>query len=807
MNIRVVYTIVAMLGALTGSASHALVNFSVADSVGEPLAYATVRVYQLPDTIKAVILDVTDVDGHFSGTLARPAHYMLALSSVGMEPVSREFSVGDDGDADLGVIVMGRSAAMLDEVEVVAQRPLIKAEIDRLSYDIQADEDSKTKTIFDMLRKVPLVAVDAQENVLVKGSSNFKIYKNGRPNSAWSRNPRDVLKSIPASMIKRIEVITEPGAKYDAEGVNGILNIVTMDNTMVKGAAGSVGAYAGHRGNAGGNAYVTAQLGKFTTTVNYGMNYNSARSSRWTNESEQVYGDSGNRLRSVSDGTNSGVIQYGNIEASYEIDTLNLVTFSFGGYSYGIKPDNVGYESMTDAAGNLLYGYNTRSDIDKYRYFDFDGKVDYQRLTRRKGESVIFSYLLSTTNQTQDFYVTYTDGVNMPVPYDRRDTDNRLRFFEHTFQLDYTRPFGTGHRLEAGGKYILRLNDSETAYRYSVPAMDEFTDFRHTTQVGALYAEYAYNAFRWGARAGLRYEYSHLSAKYPSGGGEPFSADMSDMVPTLSFSYNVNDRNLLKLNFATRISRPGISYLNPAVNRTPTSVSYGNPDLTSARRHSFNLAYTFMHEKLSLNTSFYGGYSDNGISSVVTVVQDADGNDVVHSTYGNVGKSLDAGAFGYAQWRVDSRMSVMTSLSASWMRLENTNQGLRNSGWSANIYANVDRELLWKTKLSVSGGWYRSGPNGVYTDGGENGWYALALTRSFLKEDRLSLSLQAVNPVGMKYSNWRTRTVRGDYTGWSLGRGESRSFMLRMSYRFGSFQAAVKKTAKTISNDDLEGRK
>ncbi|MDE6490178.1 MAG: TonB-dependent receptor, partial [Muribaculaceae bacterium] len=340
-------------------AAQGRVAFTVADSIGDPVPYATVRIYQLPDTSKTVVLDVTDVDGHFSGELFGVAQYSLSLSSVGMEPVSRIFTLDKaDATADLGAIVMGRSASLLNEVEVVAQRPLIKSEIDRLSYDIQADEDSKTKTIFDMLRKVPLVAVDAQENVLVKGSSSFKIYKNGRPNSAWSRNPRDVLKSIPASMIKRIEVITEPGAKYDAEGVNGILNIVTMENTMVKGAAGSVGAYAGMLGNAGGNAYLTAQLGKFTTTVNYGMNYNSNRSSRWINESEQVYGESGNRMMARSDGTNSGFVHYGNIEASYEIDTLNLVTFSFGGYSYGIKPDNVGHEAMTDAAGMLMYSYD-----------------------------------------------------------------------------------------------------------------------------------------------------------------------------------------------------------------------------------------------------------------------------------------------------------------------------------------------------------------------------------------------------------------------------------------------------------------
>ena len=395
----------------------------------------------------------------------------------------------------------------------------------------------------------------------------------------------------------------------------------------------------------------------------------------------------------------------------------------------------------------------------------------------------------------------------MPVPYDRRENDSRLRVSEHTYQLDYTRPFATNHKLELGGKYILRLNNSETAYRFSVPEMNNFTDFRHNTQVGALYAEYVYNAIRGGARAGLRYEYSHLAAKYPSGGGQPFSADMGDLVPTLSVSYNINERNSLKLNFATRISRPGISYLNPAVDQTPTRVSYGNPDLKSARRHSLNLAYTLMKEKISLNASLYGGYSDDLISSVVTVVPDGNGNDVINATYGNVGKSLDAGVFGYVQWRVDSKTSVMTNMSALWMRVEQRMQNLENSGLSVNVYANVDRDLPWKIKVSASGGWHRGGPSGVYSTSGDIGWYALALTRSFLKEDRLSVSLQGVNPIGLRYPSWRGRTVNGDYTGWNKSRYEARNFMLRLSYRFGSFHASVKKAAKTISNDDLEGRK
>ena len=149
---------------------------------------------------------------------------------------------GDFTQAEIDSILNDTTFKHLSEVEVKAIRPLVKAEIDRLAYDVQADADAKTSTVIEMLRKVPLVTVDAEDNIRVKGATNFKIYKNGHPDPSISSNPKEVLKAIPASMIKRIEVITEPGAKYDAEGVGAILNIVLNDNTAVKGVTGTIGA-------------------------------------------------------------------------------------------------------------------------------------------------------------------------------------------------------------------------------------------------------------------------------------------------------------------------------------------------------------------------------------------------------------------------------------------------------------------------------------------------------------------------------------------------------------------------------------
>lgn len=150
----------------------------------------------------------------------------------------------------------------IGEVTVTAQRSLIKNEADKVIYDVKNDEDAKTSTIIEILRKVPFVTVDGENNIKVKGNSNFKIYKNGRPNQSFSKNPKEVLSSIPANMIKKIEVITEPGAKYDGEGVDGILNIVMDDNTSIKGIVGSINAGI-NRSHINSSVWSMVQAGKF----------------------------------------------------------------------------------------------------------------------------------------------------------------------------------------------------------------------------------------------------------------------------------------------------------------------------------------------------------------------------------------------------------------------------------------------------------------------------------------------------------------------------------------------------------------
>ena len=777
----------------------------VADSTGTGEAYATIRIYNLPDTTKAVRLGTTAEDGSFSQSLPQAGKYCINISSVGKSPLKRDFEVTKSNPiANLGTLTISDASTTLGEVQVVAQRPLVKTEIDRISYDIQADEDSKTNTIFEMLKKVPRVTVDGEENIKVDGSSDFKIFKNGRPNSSWSRNPKEVLKSIPASMIKRIEVITEPGARYDAEGVSGILNIVTMDNTSMSGVLGSIGGAVNQNGSTNAFTYLTTQAGKLTTTLNYGYNYMAPGNAGGQSETYRCFKDSNNEIFENTSSHNHGYVHYGNLESSLDIDTLNLVTLSFGGYYYNFNVNTYANTHMASQGSNQhIYDYSIHYYSPQYSYFDFNGKLDYQHLTHRKDEALTFSYLLSTTNQTQKWQTDYYDiSGNFPIGYSHKLSDDRLKFYEHTFQFDWTRPFAGGHKLETGAKYILRINNSKTYQTYDQITLNDTTDFHHTTHVGALYSEYSYNSTRWGARAGLRYELARMSASYPDGSQPSFHSTLHDVVPTLSVSYKFNDANTLKLNYASRISRPGISYLNPAVIGDTYNVRQGNPNLKSARSHSINLDYTLMIPKLVLNVSLMHRFSNGLIQSVVTTK-----DDIVYYTYDNVGKFRRSSLHAYAQWTITPKTQIMINADLGNVRYRNDQLNLTNEKWCFEMFGYVTQQLPWKLRFTASFNRMDWGFSDVYTRYPARYFYGFSLQRSFLKEDRLTVQLRANNPFSGNYDIAKSQTVNGDVLGYSKSWQHTRSFYFSISYRFGSLKAQVKKTAKTIENDDLQGRK
>ena len=253
------------------------------ETLGEAEPFATVRVFKAGKTDKPVAMFLTKEDGQFSEKVNGKGKFDIVFSSVGKEDVRQTIDLGNENELNLGTVYIKENATMLKGVEVVAQKPLVKMEVDKMSYNVAEDEDSKSNTVLDMLRKVPMVTVDGQDNISVNGSSSFKVYVDGMPNVMFSSNPSMVFKSMPASAVKSIEVMTNPGAKYDAEGASGVLNIVMNKQTPAAGGPaqsysmngynGTVRASAGNK-QLGGSAFVSGQQGKLSFSVNAMASYN-----------------------------------------------------------------------------------------------------------------------------------------------------------------------------------------------------------------------------------------------------------------------------------------------------------------------------------------------------------------------------------------------------------------------------------------------------------------------------------------------------------------------------------------------------
>ena len=688
----------------------------------------------------------------------------------------------------------------LEGVVIKAQRQLIKQEIDRIGYDVQADEESKTQTVMDMLRKVPMVTVDGQDNILVKGNSSFKIYKNGHLDPSLSKNAKEVFKSMPASMVKRIEVITDPGAREDAEGVDAILNIVMVNGSKMSGITGVVSASYTSLNHPNLYASLTGQLGKLLMSVDYGYGGMSSRETENSTNTERSFLDTGNKMTLHSDGSNPGGIHYTNLNASYDIDSLNLVSASFGGYFYKLNVQGDSKTSLYSASDQPIYSFSNHYWMPGYSHSSWNGRLDYEHKTRRKGERFTLSYMLALTRQHSDEENTYSEMVNAPFAYTGSFQTERERFTEHTFQADWLRPLGKGHQLEIGTKYIDRNNNSHNTQNFYGTDLQMDDEFLHITRVLAGYADYIYNREKWSARAGLRYEYSFMEGSYPDGKKESFNKHLNDWVPQASLKYQLTDAQSLKLNYTTSINRPGISYLNPAVVISPTIIYQGNPQLVSSRTQRISLVYSYILPSLTLQVAPGYHHTSDGISDIQTAK-----DDIRYRTYDNILNYRRASLETYVQWKPFDGTTIVLNNNLRYEHYENPNLGYRTFGWSDNYYVNLSQKLPWKLLLYLSSyGKIGRSPSDVYTMRHSYFGYYASLQRSFLKADRLTVRIAANAPFN-KYWSSEAETVNGNYRDFQQSWNHARNFTIAVTYRFGSLKASVKKTEHSIDNDDVVG--
>ena len=698
-------------------------------------------------------------------------------------------------------VIYKESDEMLKEVEIVAQKPLVKMKVDKMTYNVAQDEDSKSSTVLDMLRKVPMVTVDGQDNITVNGSSSFKVYVDGMPNVMFSSNPSMVFKSMPASAVKSIEVITNPGAKYDAEGAAGVLNIVmNKQNTQaaqsMNGFNGTVRASAGNK-QLGASVFLNGQQGKLSYSANVMTSYN--KPGNTTTEMEQTQ-DNGVSQILTSDNDLKTPFTMGSLSLGYQIDDMSALNLTAQVNSMNTKTTGTTYTTMGGAAYGNGFSYGSTTDM-KMSRTSFSGSIDYQRFfNKQHTHSLGFTYQLNyspaTTETTNNFLDTssYIDLTN-------RYSENKDKTTNHIFQLDYSLPIGIGQTLNLGSK--LQLHDATSDSKYYLkdvydPSTSSEYEYKNTILAG--YGEYVGNWEKFGLKAGLRYEYTWQDVKYQLGNGQDFSTGYGSLVPTASMQYNLGVGSNIGLTYNMRISRPGISYLNPYVDKSnPIALFYGNPDLDVEKAHNISLVYNAFTQKLMVNLNLHHNFVDNAISQYSFY----DDNNLLNTTYGNVVKSHQTGLSGYVSYLLTKNTRLFFNGAVNYIDLRSTVLDQKNSGWTANVMGGVQQTLPWDLKLSA---FVISSTKSYTLQGWSSGFNLItaSLSKSLLK-NKLNLSVSGLMGLN-KGGNLSIETYsRGkDFTSRNAVKVPIYGVTFTVSYTFGNAKIAQKQHQSRVQNDFIE---
>ncbi len=799
-----ILTLLILSAVFFSSSSHAQqkttynIKGAVVDTTtNTPVQYSTLSIATKAAPDKQVKVLATDDKGNFQIGLNSIGEYILSVFYFGNKATDIPFTVEEGKKTvDLGTIRI-TDVSQLEEVVVVAQKPLIKVEMDRLTYDTESDPDSRTETALEMLKKVPMVTVDGEDKIQLKGSTNFKVYVNGKPSTMITNNPSEVLKSMPAANIKNIEVITDPGAKYDAEGIGGIINI-TMAKSGDDGYTATVGANVTTLGGYGGNANLTLKQGKLGFSGYYGYNYRKSPESTSSSYREDYANNTIlNQIGHPSSNKNNN--QWGSAELSYEFDTLNMVTIAATRY-FGNHKTN-GTTSTDLSGGSNPYSY-TRKTSYEGDWGSTELNANYQRSFKKKGMLLTASYKYNGSPDNTSYETELYDLVNYPQMWERSSDEASTK--EHTFQLDYVNPISSKHTVEVGAKYIIRLNDSDPffeEYDYLTNSWQHNTnkenplDYRQDILSG--YASYSYKLKKLGFKAGLRVENTDNDLNFKTTGNVKNST--TDVVPSAAISYQLGMTKTLRFNYNMRILRPNIWRLNPFKNESdPTSVRYGNPNLESEDSHSFSLTYGSFAQKINFNASLRYNISTNAIQEYSFVA----GDNKLHTTYDNIGKNQSVGVSLYGSWTPikDLRLMINGNIIYADIKTESTN-GTSNSGFGGNGYFNASYSFLKSFRAGIFGGFYMQ-PVSMQSKMSTHSFMGLALGKDFF-DKKLSVNINVQDPF-RKTAKFTRETQGKTFYEESIFKNQQQSVGFRVSYRFGNLKnQQIKKVQRGISNDDV----
>lgn len=781
------------------------INGVIVDKISSlPIEYATITIFSLKDS-SVVGGNISDEKGKFEIIEIGFGAYAVRIELMGFDRfVYKPLIIKpDNNQINIGKVELTATGVNLNEVTIIAEKAQVLNSIDKQVFNVEKNIVSEGGTAADVLAQVPSVTVDVDGNVSLRGSGNITILIDGRP-SGLTGDKSTILSQIPANSIESIEVITNPSAKYDAEGMGGIINVVLKKNKKI-GFNGNIGFTAGTRNKYNSTISLNYRNKKFNLFTNYNYRYNQfdnqSTSDRRNLLSDTSFGFSQQKLNRSKG--NNHLLKAG---MDFYLNDFNTIGFSG---TLGLNREvqlGTNYNKYTDFA-NIEQQFETRTSDEKNKNWNADISLDYRKTFKKSGQLLTSSALFSQAPRDKQEYYVESDFMNSSF-----DVSIGNPFLENQFtkqkiqlanlQLDYTHPLKNG-KIETGYRSNFRLIDIDFNIFEQDTVIGGFNrnngrsnHFKYFELVNAIYGQYSNTFKKLGYQAGLRLEQTYIR-------GELVDTNIVNKqnyfspFPSVNLNYKLKKDQEISLGYSRRINRPSVQALNPAGDYgDPLNIRIGNPNLKPEFINSLNAGYQKNWSKANIVASLFMMQRQNGFMRIR--INDTLTN-ISYVTFVNLTKSINYGLdvntkFGiFKWWNVNFGGTVFQSKVAANVALSNVEK--QNVSWTAKMISTI---TVWEN-MSIQLSYNLQGPivipqGKVKTIQGLD----IAIKKDFLKKKNLSVNVRVTDvfntrmfsidiedPTFVQSFSFKRETLVG-YVG--------------VSYRFGE----ADKGAKNIKKNNIE---
>jgi ferric enterobactin receptor len=786
----------------------------IIDSVsGKPVDFASVGL--LNQDNKEINGTTSEDKGSFIIDNVPFGNYKIAIYFIGYKNSTKQNIqiTKENPVANLGNLKLISTQTTLEEVTVTAKTEIVENKIDKIVYNAANDITSQGGAAIDVLRKVPQVTVDAEGNVELQGNSNIRFLINGKPSSIFGNSLADALASIPASQIKSIEAITSPGAKYDAQGTGGIINIVLKEN-KIKGINGNVNATAGTRFE---NGSVNLAVRNSNFGVNAFFSGNAQLVSRTPTSQDRHSTDTATK-------TTTHLLQNGYTDFQRHGYRTGL------GFDWNLNKKNsltgsLSYNQFANRSVGLInqeqsifdYATLNQASVKGYRNSDnnasvtsVDWNLSYKKTFDKDGRELSIDYVASNGTPKSSYIQTQSlNGADSPytgISSNNPGTDN-----SSNISFDYTHPVNKNVVVETGAKAVQQHINSTTNVDFLNPLSDRYESdplqsyhLKYDMGIYAAYLSSNFKLFDWlNVRAGGRFEHTDLKIDFPGA----LIPSYNLVVPSIILSHKFKKEQTLKLSYTRRIERPGYSELNPFLNFSdPHNITTGNPNLKpeigdntelsygrnfqNGGNISVTLAERINSQDLKQITTFYSSY----------IVNDSSYSNVSVTTRQNIGLEYNSGGIISGSIPLTKKINLRGNFMVfhryivSTIYVGNIDMGMRYR-LNLNLTYQLPKDLI----IEAFGN-YNSAALNIQGKNPQSVTYTFAFRKQFWNRNA-SFGVTATNPFN-KYIRQVTTVTTNDYTSYSVRELPYRSFGLSFTYKFGKLEF---KKGKDDGNDYLNG--